>query len=179
VAELSYSVDRTWLINLVKRLPPDQRDRIGIAYHVAAANYYDDMPEHLSSEHDPEGEHTDEFTEWVVESVDLDELETILRGYGFQPRMVDESQVWDPPSAKAPSSAPAIDLAVINRHRAKIGQRPLDPVAAGWQLDDIVAEARRIRSINPKPRVSFLECTVSAVLTGLGVTGIVLGRKKG
>ena len=33
----------------------------------------------------------------------------------------------------------------INRDRAKVGQRPLDPVGAGWGPDDVMAEAQRIQ----------------------------------
>jgi hypothetical protein len=46
----------------------------------------------------------------------------------------------------------AAELALINRHRRRIGQKPLDPVAAGWSHDDILTEARFLRSqgfINP------------------------------
>jgi hypothetical protein len=47
------------------------------------------------------------------------------------------------------------DLELINLHRASIYQPPLDPRAAGWGPDDIVAEANRIRRLqNPdKPKL--------------------------
>ena len=32
----------------------------------------------------------------------------------------------------------------INRRRARFGERPLDPDAAGWSDDDVLAEARRV-----------------------------------
>lgn len=32
----------------------------------------------------------------------------------------------------------------INKHRARFGQRPLDPVTAGWLDSDIVIEAERL-----------------------------------
>lgn len=41
------------------------------------------------------------------------------------------------------------ELDVINRHRKALGMAPLDPVAAGWQPEDVSAEAQRIRSLNP------------------------------
>ena len=44
------------------------------------------------------------------------------------------------------------DLAEINRHRASIYQAPLDPVAAGWGPEDLAAEVRRIRALNPTDR---------------------------
>jgi hypothetical protein len=43
-------------------------------------------------------------------------------------------------------------LAKINRHRARIGQRPLDPAAAGWEDADVLEEARQLKErghINP------------------------------
>ena len=42
------------------------------------------------------------------------------------------------------------DLAEINKYRARIGQRPLDPKAAGWTPVDILKEAQRIRSNPPR-----------------------------
>ena len=33
----------------------------------------------------------------------------------------------------------------INRHRGKVGQRPLDPVDAGWGPEDVIAEAERLQ----------------------------------
>lgn len=33
----------------------------------------------------------------------------------------------------------------INRHRGKVGQRPLDPVDAGWGPEDVIAEAQRLQ----------------------------------
>ncbi len=38
----------------------------------------------------------------------------------------------------------------INLHRARVGQRPLEPIAAGWGPDDVIAEAKRLRTPNPK-----------------------------
>jgi hypothetical protein len=43
-----------------------------------------------------------------------------------------------------PPSPAATALAQINRHRRSIGQAPLDPVAADWSEQDILAEARRL-----------------------------------
>ena len=41
-------------------------------------------------------------------------------------------------------------LQAINRHRARLGQRPLAPVAAGWTDQDVLDEAERIaRLSNP------------------------------
>jgi hypothetical protein len=41
-------------------------------------------------------------------------------------------------------------LSQINRHRALIGMRPLDPVSAGWTQQDVLLEAQRIsRLSNP------------------------------
>lgn len=45
----------------------------------------------------------------------------------------------------------AAALAKINRHRALIGERPLDQAAAGWTDEDVLLEARRIES-NPRRR---------------------------
>lgn len=47
-------------------------------------------------------------------------------------------------------AGPQSSLNVINRHRAKLGQARLDPVAAGWTQDDLELEAARIRAI-PNP----------------------------
>lgn len=41
-------------------------------------------------------------------------------------------------------------LEVINRHRRRIGQPQLDPTAAGWEPDDILAEAETIRRLHPR-----------------------------
>jgi len=40
-------------------------------------------------------------------------------------------------------------LETIQAHRRRIGQRPLDPKGAGWEPEDILAEAERIRTLNP------------------------------
>ena len=45
-----------------------------------------------------------------------------------------------------PDVARALDT--INRHRRAIGQAPLDPAAAGWDADDILAEADTIRRLH-------------------------------
>jgi hypothetical protein len=42
------------------------------------------------------------------------------------------------------------DLDYINEARRRAHQKPLDPIAAGWTADDIAAEARRLRSSNPR-----------------------------
>lgn len=39
----------------------------------------------------------------------------------------------------------------INEHRRQIGQRPLDPAAAGWSDEDVLLEAERIVRL-PNPR---------------------------
>lgn len=79
----------------------------------------------------------------------------------------------------APAAPPtmAADLAMINKHRARLGQRPLDPAAAGWQPEDVAAEARRIRALNPRRGISVRQVVGSVLLAGVGVAGIVLGRK--
>lgn len=72
----------------------------------------------------------------------------------------DQSVSWDyntadypdyvsliPPSYRTPAAAApeiATALAQVNRHRAQIGMRPLDPAAAGWTEQDVLLEARRI-----------------------------------
>lgn len=38
----------------------------------------------------------------------------------------------------------AVALDAINRHRVRVGQRPLDPAAAGWGDRDILEEAARL-----------------------------------
>jgi len=43
----------------------------------------------------------------------------------------------------------ASDLDMINEHRRLLGMPPLDPSARGWKPEDIAAEARRIRALNP------------------------------
>ena len=48
-----------------------------------------------------------------------------------------------------PRPSPSPDLELINRHRARIGQAALDPTAVGWGPEDLAAEARRIRRLNP------------------------------
>lgn len=45
-----------------------------------------------------------------------------------------------------------VALEEINKHRRAIGQRPLDPKAAGWTDQDLFAELKRIRSMNPRRR---------------------------
>lgn len=57
-----------------------------------------------------------------------------------------------PTPTPTPSKTQVQDLELIQRYRAKIGMRPLDPVAAGWQPEDIMAEAQRIRTMNPRVR---------------------------
>lgn len=42
------------------------------------------------------------------------------------------------------------DLKTIQRYRARLAERPLDPVASGWSPEDIAREARRIRALNPR-----------------------------
>jgi hypothetical protein len=46
--------------------------------------------------------------------------------------------------ARASTTAVAAALAKINRYRARIGERPLDPARAGWSDEDVILEARRI-----------------------------------
>jgi len=60
--------------------------------------------------------------------------------------------------ARAGVSDPKVQAALeaINRHRRKLGQRPLDPTAAGWTSEDILLEAQRIRRLNPS-RVAALK----------------------
>lgn len=48
------------------------------------------------------------------------------------------------------------ELALINRQRRSIGQRPLDPVAAGWTDDDVRLEADALRARGYNPRTSLL-----------------------
>lgn len=49
-------------------------------------------------------------------------------------------------------------LREIQAHRRVIGMRPLDPHAAGWSEEDVILEAERIRSLNPRtPNVAKLK----------------------
>lgn len=41
-------------------------------------------------------------------------------------------------------------LGAINRHRSKLGMRPLDPRVTGWTDDDVIAEATRVSRL-PNP----------------------------
>lgn len=54
--------------------------------------------------------------------------------------------------------APSIDvrdaLEQINRHRARMGMRPLDPVRAAWTEQDVVLEAERIARL-PNPLIDL------------------------
>lgn len=55
---------------------------------------------------------------------------------------------WKP---RADPSAVKRALEAIQRHRRRLGERPLDPVAAGWSDEDIFIEARRLGPLqNPK-----------------------------
>lgn len=58
---------------------------------------------------------------------------------------VARSAHWDEPKAEVSGT----DLDVINRHRRLLGMPPLDPEARGWMPEDVEAEARRIRRLNP------------------------------
>jgi hypothetical protein len=51
---------------------------------------------------------------------------------------------YSPPENKSVKKA----LAKINRNRARIGERPLDPKASGWTDKDVLLEARRLQ-VNP------------------------------
>lgn len=44
------------------------------------------------------------------------------------------------------------ELAQINAHRRSLGMAPLDPASAGWSDEDVVIEARRLRS-NPRDQM--------------------------
>lgn len=56
----------------------------------------------------------------------------------------------------APAAGPSEDLAIINRHRRKLGMKALDPVAAGWTKDDVRIEAAELRRRGANPRASLL-----------------------
>ena len=48
-------------------------------------------------------------------------------------------------------------LEVINQHRRRVGQPELDPEEAGWSDQDILAEADRLRRVNPQRLRRLLE----------------------
>jgi len=59
--------------------------------------------------------------------------------------------VVQPPQRRTSEEA-AVEQALdtIQQHRRRIRQPPLDPQAAGWEPADVIAEAARIRRLNPR-----------------------------
>ena len=58
-------------------------------------------------------------------------------------------------STKRPRGTSKTALSYINRCRYRIGERPLDPIAAGWTSEDIINEAQRLGwkpRTNPKKK---------------------------
>lgn len=56
----------------------------------------------------------------------------------------------DPATQPGLSSSGQKALTKINRHRAQLGMRPLDPAIAGWTEEDLVIEAQRLEALgNP------------------------------
>jgi len=118
---------------------------------------------------------------WVSMSDEdaVDERWEIFDG-GIDPDVVvyGIEEFWQrPPLQRAHPSYDYRDLELINRHRARLGQLPIDPDEAGWQPEDVTAEAARIRALNPAPRISFFQAASATVLSAIGVAGIVLGRR--
>lgn len=75
----------------------------------------------------------------------LDDLVAIGNQYDwFQTKKRKEWLALRPGAAST-----SADLELINRHRRKLGAPPLDPIASGWKPEDVVAEANRIRALNP------------------------------
>lgn len=75
---------------------------------------------------------------WNVTAIALDKLEPEAMAKRYPP--VD------------PYISLADEMEIINRHRARLGMRPLDPEALGWEPADVEAEAQRIRALNPRGR---------------------------
>lgn len=72
------------------------------------------------------------------------------RGYGTKFEWSDGSLElnWGYTTAD-PSAKEVLEaLHQINAHRARIGQAPLDPVAAEWTPDDVLDHARELRKSN-------------------------------
>lgn len=60
--------------------------------------------------------------------------------------------VFGAPTSPVPTADLTEDLAIINRHRARLGMVPLDWKAQGWEAMDVQAEAERIRRLNPSKK---------------------------
>lgn len=132
-------------------------DEVSGAFWVAMEDEQGDIVQSLGSVLEGHDERANRRYRRVVEA-ELALEEMVSRGLGPMQKVED-------------------DLAFINLHRARMGQRPLDPVASGWEPRDIETEARRLRGQNPR-RISWLQGAVSGVLAAVGISGIWLGRRK-
>lgn len=110
----------------------------------------DDVPSMLlfSYDHDPD---TDEI--FPLGDDDLDQLADVEPTAKLFRRVAEDPLRYELTTRamvkKSSRQDVAQALAQINAYRARKSLRPLDPVAAGWTDQDILDEAKRLRSPNP------------------------------
>lgn len=99
---------------------------------------------------------------------DLDPLRDVADLLGLHLYHYDELVHKVAPPGDEPGEPIAEALAAIQRHRAALGMRPLDPALADWTEEDIVLEAERIARLpnpleDPRAEIERLKARLTAI----------------